>query len=1231
VPSLCCFWCPSGDFSERKSDEPCPTCARRYDAPLTSPPARINSYTVEEPLTRGFYGAVYRARQTSLDRRVVLKVVSKAVYAFFGKDWARECREHAAIAEGSPFVANITEQFDADVLFGATSTPCHVAVLEDIPGSTLEHTLASPGESGLTPRMAGQIAADMFEILNLFISRDRSHNDLHAGNIMVARLPPATRRSEGIDPGVRAVAIDMGSVLDASQSGDHHIGDQHHIARHLLALTTALRTLGPTHSDQDYRFTGALRGLAEHLTPDATSQRVMTPSDALRLLRSALSAVDEPWRLQLSLQRYGDAYNAQALESWHVPELWIDPSGRWLRKTTARGPQVITGMRGCGKTMLVRALHFHARAARLPEPGESAIALDRLKADGFLGLFASCQKLLNPLERRNGGNDAELQPFERLYVAYLRDAVQVLRHLRSLAPDALLGSVNDLLRDALSPLGLNVAPGLIGDEQRFDQFLMTLQFALDDGSSDCRLKVAPAEAFAVLAAVVCAASPILTGKYVLFLLDDVSTRYLRQDTVRTVISRLLFQHPRCAFRITTEAQTLHRVLLSPGGGAPADPLRDYEEINLGYEVYRLLQQGSNKESTAFISELLRRRGRTFNDALYRAAPRRVLGDSSLEDIAKAITSSSATSAERKRVYHGLRAIQAACVGDLGDVVKLYEKILQRASIDNLPVPQEIQTDCFLEHSASLMHFLNRRDQRKKGLALAFAQAAGELLQRSAKTSETTTPDRLRQYTKLYVRVESGRESAVVANKILELLDAGVFVYDGGGPRTKTRDDDPVLQFKLSYRKMLGLASFLGLADRDRFELSGNDLRRWLDHPGEARAILVESEVRRGARSPDTLDDTVLVDEEFDLLLEAMTSGEASLEESPHDPQRAVQGTFAFGDTPPTPPQDLCPVPSLNIQCEQASLSQWSLDAVDTLVLARGFEDRALVSAERVLATIRPRRIILIKYAEDEGIGVAQLVEATKIPHTVVAGIPDLKRALSAARGNVILDASGLWKPYLFVAVRDILRSAGHVSIVHTLAEHYYPRNEDIANLGLTAGSAVPSEFFGRLAESTVMGEAGPYNLVRVHDEPASPERWRAVLASASAKNDRLLHLLDERDYDAARIFVPPPTSPRRRLARAATELVASAADSNVGLLEVDTNDIAAALAATNDVYSELYFRSGANVEIGLTGSKVHAVAFAALAAAARVSAVWYVEPTTMDRERFTQGAAGTHCFDIRIG
>ncbi len=1242
MPSLCCFWCPARDRRERARDERCPSCGRYYDFPLRDAPSRVGNYEVREPVSRGFYSAVYRAFQRALGRTVVLKVVPVAVYEFFGKDWQRECQEHAAIAEGTPFVANITDQFDADVDFGDSTLRCHVAVLDNIVGPTLDKMLASPDEHGLTPRMAAQLAADLFEILHLFIQHRRHHNDLHAGNVVVQRLTPQTTRSTAIDANVRAVAIDLGSVGDESRSDPTRLGDQHYIARHIAALSAAVRQNSKIRSDVDYRIAGALRGLAEHLTPAADAQRIMTVDDALRAIRSAVGAIDEPWRQPLSLHRFGDAYNAQALESWHVPELWFDPDNRWLKKTTTRGPQVITGMRGCGKTMLLRALHFHARAASASRSAGASGALAALAEDDFLGIYASCQKLLNPQDYAPGAANVVALPFERLFVAYLRDAVQVLRHLRSIEPSALLGGIDVLLRGALS--ALEFAPHAVAgsSEQDFEQSLTNLHFGLADGKAECRLKMAPAEAFGHLAAVIRAAAPALQGKYVLFLLDDVSTRYLHEDMVRTVISQLLFQHPNCAFRITTEAQALHRVLLSPGGGAPADPSRDYEEFNLGNEVYRLLQEGSTRETMEFVSEILRRRGHHFRDEIYRREPIAVLGDATLEDIANEIASSSATSPARKRVYRGLRAVQAVCVGDLGDVVKLYEKILQQANLNDLPVPAEKQTDCFLEHSAGLMHFLNRRDQHKKGLALAFAQAAGELLQRSGKNGSASRR-RLRQYTKLYVRVDAGPNFEGVANRLLDLLDAGVFVYDGGAPRTKTRDDDPVLQFKLSYRKLLGLASFIGLSDRDRFELSGETLQRWLEEPERARGILIDSEAKRVSTDGE-LRDVAATDATPGDHGEA-PSGSAESVRRPSDVaapaakplkrrdvasggvQSSLQLTLETLREEPERSSG-CP-PRLGVAVTQHTLASWTGRDVDVVVLALGFEERTLVSAERLLAAIRPRRVVLVRYAADQGAEIADLISRRSLQAEVVDSVEGLAARLAVLGPDVIVDSSGLSKPFLFTAVRDVLTRARRVGVTYTLAREYYPRNQDLIDLGVSSDQPVAPAVFARLGD-VLTGEAGPYRLVRVHHIPAGPERWQALVASASPKNDRLLHLLDARPYDATRILVPPPTTPRRRLARAAAELAASAADANVGLVEVDTNDLVGALRSTEEVYKDLYFGSGANVEIGLTGSKIHAVAFAALAAAARISAAWYVSPQIFDYQRFTQGAAGTDCFDLTL-
>src|SRR5262249_24387268 len=98
----------------------------------------------------------------------------------------------------------------------------------------------------------------------------------------------------------------------------------------------------------------------------------------------------------------------------------------------------------------------------------------------------------------------------------------------------------------------------------------------------------------------------------------------------------------------------------------------------------------------------------------------------------------------------------------------------------------------------------------------------------------------------------------------------------------------------------------------------------------------------------------------------------------------------------------------------------------------------------------------------------------------------------------------------------------------------------------------------------------------------------------------------------------------------AAELAASAVDSSFGRLEVDTNDLVGAVRAIGDAYKDLYFLGGANIEVGLTGSKIHAVACAALAAATRVARAWYVAPRSFDQQRFTEGVAETECFEVRL-
>src|SRR5690348_16397747 len=102
---------------------------------------------------------------------------------------------------------------------------------------------------------------------------------------------------------------------------------------------------------------------------------------------------------------------------------------------------------------------------------------------------------------------------------------------------------------------------------------------------------------------------------------------------------------------------------------------------------------------------------------------------------------------------------------------------------------------------------------------------------------------------------------------------------------------------------------------------------------------------------------------------------------------------------------------------------------------------------------------------------------------------------NATKGEVVIDASGLKKPFLFVAARERLRLAGRLTVVHTLAEEYFPRNEDLEARGISMDSN-DNDILASLGD-VFMGEQSPYNLTQVHQEIAEPERWRALLASAS--------------------------------------------------------------------------------------------------------------------------------------
>ena len=1224
----CCFCCPQADYSDRQLDDLCPTCGLPYGFPLEQAPTRVGNYRVIEPLDRGFYAATYVVEQGALNIRRVLKITPRDVYRVFpGKNFERECRRHLEVSQGSEHIVDILDMFDEDVVFGSRRVACHIAALEHVDGELLS-SYVRPGKP-LSAKTVAQLAIDLFRICDELRKRQVNHNDLHDGNIIVERLRADARRANAIDGSIRAVAIDLGSVADTSKSDSMggRLGDLQWIAEHIDGLVGNLLRDPDVVSDYDHRLASLLNAIAQSITPRTENQRTPDPGDFIRQIEDAVFRVTEhwsPWREPLRLRAFDASYNAQTLNAWHVPQLLVDPDEQWLNRICSPGPQVITGMRGCGKTMLLRALQFHARAARRQSESEEEVVA-RLRTDKYVGLFVSAQRLLDRL----GGTPSTVESaFARLFVTYGLESVRAVIHLRDVDAGAVSGWAYRDLASAISNCLTTSADLEAYSEFELERRLTELSIALSRGDHDGALAVHPNEAFNTLAEAVQSCSPIWHGAPVLFLLDDVSTRYLHGSRIDELLSNLLFQSPCCAFKLTSEGQTIELGLKSPGRNHPARVGRDLSVFDLGAEVYEKIKAPGRGNGRDFVERILEQRAQYF--ATHPGiSPSKLLGEVRLEAIAHEIGDTGASSRERKGIYRGMSALCGVCVGDIGDAISLYELILRSNTANVGPVGREVQSECFQDFCARRLYDLNRRGGYLKNVAKSFAEASNALLMRSVREPvEAGRKRRIRQYLSIYVRVTTGNMDKQI-DRLRELIDAGVFVFAGGVPRSKTRDGNPMQQFKLTYRKIYGIANFIGLAERDRFELSGRDLEAWLEHPEVGREILLRNLGGEG--------DWGGADEEPGSGAESVAEvgagenvGEGGVGDRGGHGQilmfgRAEEGGVAGSggaeeEVGPEVQADRMPV------VEHVEVEELGSAGLDAVIVGLGFEERSLESIRRVVKFVRPDRAVTIAYRE---VGMRREMESLIAERVGDAEVVDydqiLTGGLGETSGRVLVDVTGLAKPVIFHSIRNELRHKRCVWVCHTEAEEYYPLEEDLERVFQKSENEVVLESL----HGVLTGEEGPYECHGLLRYGADDTRQRVICAFASPKHERLLALLDEREYDRVEIVAPKSRTHRSRVAQIAGS-VAARNSANSEVTNVESNDLEGVVRWLGSRYRLWCVEGGRNFELGLTGSKLQAVACAAASATFKVAQCWYLQPKRFDPLRFTKGVGRTQVYRLSL-
>jgi tRNA A-37 threonylcarbamoyl transferase component Bud32 len=194
--------------------ESCPDCRRSADsrsgtrlhggAPATSaappnlPPELANHprYRILRELGRGGMGVVYQARQTVMDRQVVIKVINKALLDQPGalERFQREVRAAAKLSH-----PNIVTAYDAE-----QAGELHMLVMEFVPGQSLAEVLQKKGPLPV-PQACSFIRQAALGLQHA-LERGMVHRDIKPQNLMLT-------------PKVQVKILDFGLAKLASERG----------------------------------------------------------------------------------------------------------------------------------------------------------------------------------------------------------------------------------------------------------------------------------------------------------------------------------------------------------------------------------------------------------------------------------------------------------------------------------------------------------------------------------------------------------------------------------------------------------------------------------------------------------------------------------------------------------------------------------------------------------------------------------------------------------------------------------------------------------------------------------------------------------------------------------------------------------------------------------------------------------------------------------------------------
>lgn len=637
--------------------------------------AKIDEHELKSILGHGKIGVVFLGVHRAIPTlKRAYKIIAEGQLR---PGWEREIAKVSQLS-GIPEVARV-------ITFGAildtANRPCSYIAYDYVDGKNLrEFAREEPGEITV-----GFAIVLLQALLRVHFACERvgfQHGDIHEGNILVSQpdeLDPDRRRRIVItDFGYGGSHNGLAPKDDIAQIASLGIRLLKGIPRDTLEPSERvirdrlLAFLGKDLNDTYRRAGAALPGTRQTIVHDLDTCIAKAKREAASAGQIVQTSVDD----YLNAEQLG--YRRDEWQRLFVPALVGEPA------FVGRNVTVITGARGCGKTMAFRRLTLHLDELIGENSGVKG-------SDQFIGFYMNCRDVAEvfPYVPKKVPDIKARQIIHYFHLCWVQDLVRALQQRALRIPsnhdwltawfESMFGVKIDTLRTGSSDSLVMLAHFI---EKEKDECVRVVpgrrsRWALEDVDLLDRLYK------------VCESNlDWVGGRPFYFYLDDYTIPLVSQH-IQAVLNPIVFKRrPNVFFKVSTEASNsfLRRVHLKP-----LEINHDFDFVDLATTTHSIEEE--KKEQ--LLNEVLSRRviGAT-GLAGAEASLAAVLGESewrSFNELARKLRDRNLKAADP--LYFGQKAFVGMWSSDLRSMIQLFNELLRASSVDGtyrLPIERTLQ-------------------------------------------------------------------------------------------------------------------------------------------------------------------------------------------------------------------------------------------------------------------------------------------------------------------------------------------------------------------------------------------------------------------------------------------------------------------------------------------------------------------------------------------------------------